>query len=523
MFVLDAKLRSVITTCTRFSAILFVALLGACANLPTDYEKAPSAAIRDTGHTQLAKKTRPLVGAHAGESGFYLLSDGVEALAARLILVEQSEVAIDVQYYYILPDVTGALLLKHLVKAADRGVRVRILLDDISTKGYEQAFAVLAANPNIEIRLTNPFANRRARVLDGLSDFQRVNHRMHNKSITFDNSVTIVGGRNIGIEYFGAGDVFNYNDLDVLGMGQAADEVSTEFDTYWNSSEAVPVTAFLNPDGSAESAEAMQRKFVATIEEAKTTPYIDALMSSIDEILLDEIANKLVWAPSRVVFDLPYGETSAGDVAGTEVLAGLLAEAVERATEELFVISPYFVPGDSGIELFRRLRERGVRCVVVTNSLASTDVAAVYGGYKDYQKPLLDMGVELWEMMAYPDKPGHQRGASTERKSLHAKTFAIDGSRLFVGSFNWDPRSVAVNSEMGVLIESAKLASLLVNSVSTVLPGAAWQLRLNDKDKVEWVNVANDKEVVHTKPPQTNAWRRFNANATSLKVLEGQL
>ena len=341
--------------------------------------------------------------------------------------------------------------------------------------------------------------------------------------MTFDNTVTIVGGRNIGIEYFGAGDVFNYSDLDVLGTGQVADEVSTEFDTYWNASEAVPVTAFVDPDGSAESAEALWRKFEMNIEEAKTTPYIDALISSIDEILLDKITNKLVWAPSSVVFDLPYGETSAGDAAGPEVLAGLLVEAVERATDELFVISPYFVPGDSGIELFRRLRERGVRCVVVTNSLAATDVAAVYGGYKDYQKPLLEMGVELWEWMAYPGKPGNQRGRSTERKSLHAKTFAIDSSQLFVGSFNWDPRSVDVNSEMGVLIESAELASLLVNSVSALLPGTAWQLRLNDNDKVEWVQVADDKEVVYTKPPQTSAWRRFSASATNFKVLEGQL
>jgi putative cardiolipin synthase len=223
------------------------------------------------------------------------------------------------------------------------------------------------------------------------------------------------------------------------------------------------------------------------------------------------------------VFDLPYGETSTEDVAGPEMLAGLLAEAVERATEELFVISPYFVPGDSGIELFRRLRERGVRCVVVTNSLASTDVAAVYGGYKDYQKPLLEMGVELWEIMAYPDKPGRERGASTERKSLHAKTFTIDGSRLFIGSFNWDPRSVGINSEMGVLIESAKLVSRLVNAVSTALPGAAWQVRLNDNDKVEWVVVADDTEVVYTKPPQTSAWRRFSASSTNFKVFEGQL
>ena len=521
--VIRAKLRSITYAGTRLAAILFAVLLGACASLPTDYVKEPSTAIRDTGDTRLAKKARSLLDGHAGESGFHMLSDGVEAMAARLILIEKSDVAIDVQYYYILPDVTGALLLKYLVKAADRGVRVRILLDDISTEGYEQVFAVLTVNPNIEIRLTNPFANRRARSLDGLTDFQRVNHRMHNKSMTFDNQVTIVGGRNIAIEYFGAGDVFNYRDLDVMAVGQVADEVSTEFDTYWNASEAVPVNAFVDPDDSAESAEAVQGRIATAIEEAETTPYIDALKSSINDLLLDEISRTLIWAPARVVYDRPYGETGTGDVEGPEVLAGILVDAVEQATEEIFVISPYFVPGDSGMELFRKLRERGVRCVVVTNSLASTDVAAVYGGYKDYQKPLLEMGVELWELMAYPDKPGNKRGASTDRKSLHAKTFAIDSSQLFVGSFNWDPRSVGINTEMGVLIESVELASQLVNTVSTVLPGAAWQLRLNDKDKVEWVNVAHEQEIVYTKPPQTSAWRRFSANVTNFKALEGQL
>ena len=523
MFVLEANLRSVIIAGTRLAALLFIVLLGACANLPTDYAKVPSTAIRDTGDTQLAQKARPLVAAHAGKSGFYVLSDGVEALAARLRLTQQSDVAIDVQYYYILPDITGDLLLGHLVMAADRGVRVRILLDDISTKGYDQMFAVLSANPNIEIRLTNPFANRRARGIEGLNDFQRLNHRMHNKSITFDNTVTIVGGRNIGAEYFGAGDVFNYHDLDVLGIGRVADQVSTEFDTYWNASEAVPVTAFVIPDDSAESAEEIQRKMAAVLEEAKTSPYIDALNSSIADLLLEENANKLVWAPARVVFDLPYGETSTQDVAGPEVLAGILIEAIAKATEELFVVSPYFVPGDTGVERFRQLRERGVRCVVVTNSLASTDVAAVYGGYKDYQKPLLALGVELWELMAYPHKPGHERGASTERKSLHAKAFAIDGSQLFVGSFNWDPRSRGINTEMGVFIESAELAAGFVESVSVALPNAAWQVRLNDKADVEWVDVADGKEVVYAKAPQTSVWRRFSARVSNLDAIEGQL
>lgn len=223
------------------------------------------------------------------------------------------------------------------------------------------------------------------------------------------------------------------------------------------------------------------------------------------------------------MYDLPYGESTQKGKSGQELLAGLLISAVEKATEEWYLISPYFVPGKTGIELFRQLRERGVHCVVVTNSLASTDVAAVYGGYKDYQKPLLELGVELWEVMAYPDLPANKRGVSTDRQSLHAKTFSIDNKQLFVGSFNWDARSRGINTEMGVLIESSQLAGLLKKSVSTALPGNAWQLRLNSQGDVEWVDVIEDKEFVYTTPPQASLWQRFNAWISGLDAIEGQL
>ena len=514
------------TSATPFYCIvtlLLAAFLSSCASLPTDYTKESSTVILDTDSTSLGKKTRTMVAAHPDESGFYVLSDGNEALAARLLLTQHAEASIDLQYYYILPDITGKLLINQLVKAAERGVRVRILLDDIQTEGYELLFAVLSANPNIEIRLANPFANRNSRGLDIATDFQRLNHRMHNKSITFDNKVTILGGRNIGAEYFGASDLFNYHDVDVLGIGPVAGQVSNEFDTYWNAAETVPVTAFIEPDNSPESAQLLQQKFEATVAEAKATPYLDALESTLIDLLMLADSDKLVWAQAHVVFDLPYGESSSSSVAGPAVLAGILVAAADQAVEELFVVSPYFVPGDTGVERFRQLRERDVRCVVVTNSLASTDVSAVYGGYKDYQQALLQLGVELWEVMAYPDMPGNERGTSTERKSLHAKTFAIDRKRLFVGSLNWDPRSRGINTEMGVLINSSELATDLVESVSAELPGAAWKLRLNNDGKVEWVDVMDGREVVYSKPPQTSFWRRFSAWFTGMDAIEGQL
>lgn len=513
-----------IFTKVRYLSLLMAVFLCACASLPTDYSKPPSSAIRDTSDSFLAQKIEPLAAKHPGESGFYVLSSGVDALSARLRLAEKSEKSIDVQYYYVLPDITGGLLFDQLLKAADRGVRVRVLLDDISTKGYEQLFGVLSANPNFEIRLTNPFANRKEPALDFVSDFKRVNHRMHNKSITFDSVATIVGGRNIAVEYFGDSENFNYYDLDVAAFGKVADEVSTEFDTYWNADETIPVTAFIEPDDSPESMQALQKQFDELVQEARVTPYAAALHSALDEQLLQGDGDNLVWAPAQIVYDLPYGETTETGVAGPKVLGGIIESVTDAATEELFVVSPYFVPGEVGVQHFRALRERGVRCIVVTNSLASTDVVAVYSGYKDYQKPLLELGVELWEVMTYPDKPGRQRGAPTDKRSLHAKTFTVDRKRIFVGSFNWDGRSRNINTEMGVLIESDELAARLIDNVSAALTGAAWKLRLNDKGEVEWVGYLDDgTEVVYTKPPQTSAWKRFTATIQDVNAFEDEL
>jgi putative cardiolipin synthase len=528
IFTLLMKVRTSAQQASSYAAfatlLLLCSLVIGCATLPTDYEKLPSAAIRDTSETFLGQRSMTQIASQPpGYSGFYFLNDGVEALGARLILARAAESSIDVQYYYVLPDITGYLLFRELIEAANRGVRVRILLDDIETKGYEDLFAVLSTNPNIEIRLSNPFANRSARGLNALSDFQRINHRMHNKSITFDNTVTIVGGRNIGAEYFDASSEFNYGDLDVLAVGPVADLVSTEFDIYWNANSSVPVTAFVEPDESAAKKEKLLGRVEAAVVEAKSTPYAAALQMTLGDLLFSKDSSELHWAPAQVVFDRPYGEVAVDGVEATEVLAGILADAIADTQTELFVVSPYFVPGDSGVAGFRKLRERGVRCVVITNSLASTDVAAVYGGYKKYQKALLEIDVELWEVMAFPEKPGNRRGTSTERRSLHAKTFVADRKLLFVGSFNWDPRSAGINSEMGVLIDSEQLGLTLVEGVESVLSGSAWQLRLSEKGKVEWIGREDGKQVIYSKPPQSSIWRRMEAWFTALDAIEGQL
>jgi putative cardiolipin synthase len=512
-----------VRTAGRFGIlVMLLALVSACASLPTDFEKTPSYAIRDTGDTYLAGRVGPLVAAHPDQSGFYPMPQGIEALAARLRLARLAEKGIDLQYFIIADDLVGDLLLQELIDAANRGVRVRILMDDIYTEGYELAFSVLLSNPNIEIRLTNPFVYRDSKVAN-VMDLKRVNHRMHNKSITFDNLVSIVGGRNIAVDYFGASEHFNYYDFDVFAIGSVVDEVSTQFDTYWNAAESYPASAFVEPDDSSEDAQELADRFRASREYAATTEFVSSLDNEVVDFVLGQDTEQLSWADARLVYDLPYGEVAADGLPGEQVLGDILVEAVKGAASEFVLVSPYFVPRQSGLDGLQALRDRGVRCIVLTNSLASTDQIAVYGGYRDYQIPMLEMGVEVWELMAWPATPLDQPGAPTERRALHAKIYALDRERLFVGSFNWDPRSHEINTEMGVVIYDHDITTTEVERILATLPGAAWKLRLNDQGEVEWLDVSGDEEIVYDVEPQTDDSMRRKASLTDIKVLEDQL
>lgn len=279
----------------------------------------------------------------------------------------------------------------------------------------------------------------------------------------------------------------------------------------------------MEPDTSTEAADALKVKFEKTMTQVVTSKYRDIVDSDILNFILAYDTSPLVWAPARVVADLPYGEVSEEGVPGPAVLGGILIDAMHEAGEEFILVSPYFVPTKKGVESFRLLRDRGGRCLVLTNSLASTDVIAVYGGYKDYQKVLLEMGVELWELKPYADYGREQRGAPTDRRALHAKVYSIDRQRLFVGSFNWNPRSRNINTEMGILIESPELAERVSETLTAGLPGGAWKLRLSNKGEVEWLNLADGKETIFDEEPETDSWRRFRSKTSSIDGLEDQL
>lgn len=511
-----------------------LAILGGCATLPTDYDSPESFVIEETSQTLLGQQLATLIDQHPGNSGFFPLISGTDALVARAGMMEAAELTLDIQYYIWRSDTSGRLLVELLLRAADRGVRVRILLDDLDTAGKDFGLKSIDTHPNIEIRLYNPFAYRGSRTVGFVTDLQRVNRRMHNKSVTADNQVTIVGGRNIGDEYFGGNSATQFSDLDVLAVGPIVGEVSNAFDIYWNSAWVVPVSAFNNgatvTDSKLEQARA---DLVSYLEEHSSSPYAEAVRAS--RLMQKKSFSQLdfSWGQAELLYDAP------NKAAGTEVTAAThigpnLLNIFEKTQRELIVISPYFVPGKELVEFFGQLVEKGVHVRILTNSLAANDVSLVHAGYMRYRVGLLKNGVDLYEFKPLDkvDDQGKKRswtGSSTA--SLHAKVFGIDRQLLFVGSFNLDPRSVLHNTEMGVLFESPDLAGQLGDGFDNQLLQKAYRLELKEtitRDgrttlNLEWITEENGAEVRYDKEPETGFFQRFLTGFYSIFVPENML
>ncbi|HET7525800.1 MAG TPA: phospholipase D family protein [Burkholderiaceae bacterium] len=501
-----------------WTAAMLVALAG-CAGLPPSVERQPSRALTDTAGTRLARSLAPSVAAHPGQTGIHPLASGREAFAARVAMALAAERSIDAQYYIWHDDITGAMLMRALLDAADRGVRVRLLLDDNNTKGTDAAIALLDAHANIEVRLFNPFANRANRLADYATDFSRLNRRMHNKSFTVDNQVTVVGGRNIGDEYFGAADEMEFADLDVIAAGAVVREVSAQFDAYWNSPSAYPAKSLLGTSNSDDDTR-VRARWTQMADEPRAAKYVQAVNET--PLMRELLSNQLPldWMSARLVYDDPAKVLHPPEQSETHMLPRLVA-ALGEPKAELDLVSPYFVPGDDGTHALRALADRGVRVRVLTNSLSATDVGPVYAGYSKYREALLRGGnLRLFELKRTApeeseaaDKQKRGIGSSSDA-GLHAKTFAADRQRIFVGSFNLDPRSSRLNTELGVVLDSAKLASQLADLFDQGIPRTQYEVRLTKDDTgVEWVEQVNGGEVVHRASPETGllrrAWIRF--------------
>jgi putative cardiolipin synthase len=530
-------LKSCNSFCIKTFFIASLSLLHGCASLPVDVERTPSHTLQDTQDTVLANKVSVAVAEHPGLSGFYPLSTGMDAFITRYALIDQAQRSLDVQYYIWHQDTTGVVLVDKLLQAADRGVRVRILLDDLDTAGKDSGLMSLDAHPNIEIRLYNPFASRNSRMMDFVTDLTRVNRRMHNKSLTADNQATIVGGRNIGNEYFGATSHAEFSDLDVLGIGPIVQDVSDMFDSYWNSDSVMPVRAFNQGQPITDEALVKARvEFDKAVSKELADPYIQAVKQSplassnrYDDMIFH-------WGRATLISDAS-DKAKATEVRADTHLAPKLKVHLDKAQQELIIISPYFVPGDELVDYLGMLVEKGVRVRILTNSLAANDVGVVHAGYMRYREALLRQGVELYEFKSVPgeaSKEENKHWMGSSNASLHAKTFGIDREKVFVGSFNLDPRSVVLNSEMGVLIDNADLGAMLGQSFDNNIAHKAYKLELNfipedesdsgfDEYEIQWLTQQDGKTVFYDAEPDTSFWQRFAAGFLSIFVIESFL
>jgi putative cardiolipin synthase len=506
-------------------------LLTNCATAPR-LDAIPTTMAMPPGKTTpLDQAIRGDLGDDPGVSGVRLIEQNAMAFAYRAATAAAAERTLDVQYYIWHDDLTGRLLASELLRAAERGVRVRVLLDDVDARAKHDIFLVANQHANLKVRIFNPFYSRKG-LLPLVSEFLmrggRLNRRMHNKAWIADNRVAIVGGRNIGDEYFGAHEHSNFNDLDLVMGGPIVEQVSSEFDRYWNSEYSVPVDRFDEDPPAPGSLEKLLADSREYRRDAKETPYIAALRDVQKRAeLLAQAAPPLLVKDIRVLVDDPdkVGTKATGTEASS-VLAGLV-ETMDGARSEVLLVSSYFVPGKGGTKLLTGLEQRGVRVAVLTNSLAATDVAIVHTGYARYRRELLGSGVELFEMKR---RAGNERGRrqisvlGSSGASLHTKAAVIDGHRVYIGSMNLDPRSANLNTEMGVLLDSPELArQVRAQFERNVAPELSYRVVLEPGEGLVWYDTHQGLERRLEREPDASVWRRMAVTLLRVVPIESQL
>ena len=516
--------RRLLRLCTRILAALL--LLVASGLLLGDWLTPravgePSTALPPrAAQTALDRALEAQLAAHPGQSGAAYLVDGLEAFAARSVVTRQAGRSLDLQYYMWHDDMVGHLLVNDVYAAAQRGVRVRLLLDDMNAKGMDAQLLALDAHPRIEVRLYNPFRNREGlwRLLEMVQRVFSINHRMHNKAWIADDRVAIVGGRNIGAEYFDARPDVNFRDLDLLLAGPAAGEASAIFDAFWNSRAAVPIAALAPP--SARQLDQLVSRAELDARRAEALPYLQRLRERLtDTYVGGRLA--LHWSDRIQVHSDPplkHRDNDRGDWLVTRLGAEL-----GQARHKTLLISPYFVPGDTGTsELLQQVAD-GVHVGIITNSLAANDVAAVHSGYMHYRLPLLRGGVQLHELKARGSS-GRSSAFGSSGASLHTKAIVVDDRRGFVGSFNLDPRSAYLNTEMGVLFDDPVLAAQLREEYLRLSgPDLSYYLYLDSDGKLRWLDRARRPPAGYVVEPDTTWLQRATARVISWLPLESQL
>jgi putative cardiolipin synthase len=516
-------------TLAGFALVVALAgMLTGCASLPDSVQRPVSQARTDVAGTRLALVAAASTPEESRQlSGMRLLPAGDQAFEARIALARAAEKTIDAQYYQIADDVSGRQFLRELRDAAARGVRVRLLVDDLQAAGEDALLAGLAARPNVELRMFNPLPVRDgsvgSRVLFSVHEFSRINRRMHNKLFVADNVFAISGGRNIADEYFGRSEPANFIDMDMLSTGPVVQELSAVFDGYWNSVHAYPIQSLASQDISADAA---RRHFDESVQHTRAADLPvaarDALgQSSVGTQLADGRVD-LYMASVRLIADAPSKAESANAALADGVVMNGNLELLQSARSEVLVASPYFVPGRRTLEILQQATDNQVRVSVMTNSLATTDEPLVHFGYARYRSALLKMGVNLYELM-----PGAEEGRAPAGEltgslgRLHAKVAVVDQRWLYIGSMNMDRRSAHCNTEMGLIVDSPELAGQMASLLrSERLPRSYQVRRTDDHQGLQWVAQNGQQQVVLNAEPNSSWGQQLRMSMMAMLVDE---
>jgi len=512
--------------------LLLASLLGGCAGL--DVQRHPSQAL-PASDSAFGRSIQAQAEPHEGKSGFRLLSNSSEAFMARAELIRNAQSSIDLQYYIVHDGISTRMLVEELLKAADRGVRVRILLDDTTSDGLDWIIATLAAHPQIQIRLFNPLHLGRStgvtRAMGRLFNLSLQHRRMHNKLWLADNSAAIVGGRNLGDEYFDAEPNLNFTDIDLLSVGPVAEQLGHSFDQYWNSALSKPIDEFLSSKPTQKDLQNTRTRLEESLEETRKQNHAlyQQLMTYTTQPRLEIWRRELIWAWNQALWDAPSKVLADGEPDPLLLLTTQLAPELNRVSKELIMISAYFVPGQPGLVYLTGRADAGVSVSLLTNSLEATDVPAVHGGYAPYRRALLEHGVKLYELRRQPGEGGgsgphifYSKSFRGSDSSLHSKAMIFDQQKSFIGSFNFDPRSVLWNTEVGVLVDSPELATHVRKAaLEGMAPPLSYEVKL-ENDRIVWVTEDDGQMHTLTREPGSY-WRRFNAWISKAVGLEKML
>ena len=510
-------------------------LLGipACSTLPKQTAQPVEYAFSTpTEGTALAKIVLPLRDANPGLTGFHVLYDPLEALAARLQLINKAEKSLDLQYYIWDNDKIGAMALHAIIQAADRGVKVRLLIDDNNAKPMEGIYLALDQHANIEVKLYNPYRFRHYRPVDMVLDLKRINRRMHNKSFIADNQIALIGGRNMSNQYYNVSDNYQFSDVDVMLAGSASDEIIHSFDEYWNDDYAFPVKQLVNPRHYTLRFDSLKQQLQAHNQEVTVQNYLDLANRShaFDTWLNSRI--QLDWVKAEVVKDSPSKIKARAKK--EEHLNFQLLKHLEQPEQSVDIVSAYFVPQKDGVQQLKELADSGVQVRVLTNSFKANDVPLVHAFYGKYRQDLLENDVQLYEFLFNPDAENLNSNTNElaskakvsmkglSRSSLHAKLMALDEKQVFIGSFNFDPRSAYLNTEIGVLLNSPPLARAVHQTMDENLSKYAYKLMLDANQRMNWkIKLDNGKTRIYHKEPKMKWWQRSGMKMLSWLPIEG--